>query len=101
MACSDWQKPTTPVLSRISDARAVQFWDEKHLVAKELRQHVTKEPECCEENGYLWDVVALYPKENSFSNASPTFIGGPVVRAVPRMTPQLQDTLRKRESHLR
>jgi hypothetical protein len=33
MLPTDWGAPTTPVLARISDARATQFWDKDHLVA--------------------------------------------------------------------
>jgi hypothetical protein len=30
---SDWSRPTRPVLARISDPRAKQFWDKDHLIA--------------------------------------------------------------------
>ena len=36
MLPTDWSRPSGMVQSRISDPRAVQFWDKNHLVAKEL-----------------------------------------------------------------
>jgi len=59
---TDWGAPTSPVLARISDARAVQFWDKDHLVAKALRQQLSPSQICCQRNGIIWDVAALYPK---------------------------------------
>ena len=79
---SDWQRPVTPVLSRISDTRASQYWDKDHLVSKLLRAHIPEgEPNCCDTNGHLWDLVALYPK-SSILESTPVFIAGPVVRAI-------------------
>lgn len=79
---TDWQRPTSPVLSRVSDLRAAQFWDRDHLVSKVVREHIPLgQPNCCDKDGYLWDLVALYP-ENSTLNGTPIFIAGPVVRAV-------------------
>ena len=79
---SDWQSPTNPVLSRIPDLRASQYWDKDHLVATLLREHVPlDEPNCCNKDGVLWDLVALYPKHSVLKSA-PSFIAGPVVKAV-------------------
>ncbi len=79
---SDWQSPTNPVLSRIPDLRASQYWDKDHLVATLLREHVPPdEPNCCNKDGVLWDLVALYPKHSVLKSA-PSFIAGPVVKAV-------------------
>ena len=92
---TDWQRPTSLALSRVSDARAVQFWDKYHLVADALRKHVPEnQPDCCVRDGHIWDAVALYPKQTAFNSTSPTFIGGPVVQAEPKMRPKLQDALR-------
>jgi hypothetical protein len=79
---SDWQSPTNPVLSRIPDLRASQYWDKDHLIAKLVRKYVpADEPNCCDKNGILWDLVALYPK-HSVLKSTPSFIAGPVVKAV-------------------
>ena len=92
---SDWQSPTSLALSRVTDTRAVQFWDKNHLVADALRKHIAEgEPDCCERDGHIWDAVALYPKQAKFNGTTPSFIGGPVVRAEPKMRPKLQDALR-------
>lgn len=88
---SDWQRPTHPVLSRVSDLRASQYWDKDHLIAKRIRQYLPPdEPNCCEHNGILWDLVALYPKQAPL-NTRPSFIAGPVVRAVDRARKQLSE----------
>ena len=95
MLPTDWQSPTSPVLSRVADLRAVQFWDKNHLVADELRKHVKDDAlDCCVRNGHIWDAVVLYPKAGKFTATAPSFIGGPVVRAEPRMRPKLFDALR-------
>jgi len=70
----------------------VQFWDKNHLVADAMREHLSdNQPDCCDRSGHIWDAVALYPKEGRFSGTLPTFVGGPVVRAEPKMWPKLQD----------
>jgi hypothetical protein len=59
----------------------VQFWDKNHLVAKELRSHLSgQQANCCFRAGILWDVVAVYPKSARWGSA-PVFIDGPVVNA--------------------
>ena len=91
---TDWQKPTSLALSRVSDVRAVQFWDKDHLVADALRKHLPPDqPNCCIRDGHIWDAVALYPKQTAFNSSSPTFIGGPVVQARQKMELKLQDSL--------
>jgi len=78
---TDWGRPTTPVLSRVSDRRAMQFWDRDHLVARELRQHLGEmHPSCCTSSGILWDIVAVY-RQGAKWGATPAFIDGPVVDA--------------------
>lgn len=78
---TDWQEPTSPILGRIADSRASQYWDKDHLVAKSIRQHVpANEPDCCDNDGVLWDIIALYPKGANLATR-PVFISGPVVKA--------------------
>jgi hypothetical protein len=79
---SDWQSPTRPVLSRISDLRAAQYWDKDHLVAKLIKAQISpEEPNCCDHNGILWDLVALYPKRSDL-RSKPSFIAGPVYKEI-------------------
>jgi len=83
------------VQSRISDTRVVQYWDNDHLVARELQHQLSSEPSCCERKGILWDLAVLYGKHAQWGNSSPLFADGPVVKAAPDLTkllasPQMQ-----------
>lgn len=89
---TDWGKPSTSVLGRIADSRAVQFWDRHHLVASELKQALC--PQGAEadaacvaanlhsRNGTLWDLAILFPKQVQWTQSlpPPSFVGGPVLR---------------------
>lgn len=89
MLATDWSSPSRVVQSRIPDPRAVQFWDKNHLVAKELRRHLSgSQTSCCSRAGILWDVVAVYPKSAPWDSV-PVFIDGPVVDAAPAAAKQL------------
>jgi len=89
MLPTDWFRPSRLVQRRISDPRGVQFWDKNHLVAKELRAHLSDwRANCCSRDGILWDVVAVYPK-NAKWDSVPAFIDGPVVQATPQAAKQL------------
>jgi hypothetical protein len=79
MLPTDWSRPGGMVQSRISDPRAVQFWDKNHLVAKELKQQLSSSQVCCQRNGIVWDVAAVYPKEIQWGSSAPLFFGGAVV----------------------
>jgi hypothetical protein len=74
---------------RISDARAIQYWDKSHLVARELRQQLSSNPSCCQRKGVLWDFAALYGKQVQWSNSSPLLAAGPVVDAAPALERRL------------
>jgi hypothetical protein len=51
---SDWQSPTNPVLSRIPDLRVSQYWDQDHLVAKLVKEHIPPDqPNCCDKRRSL------------------------------------------------
>jgi hypothetical protein len=84
---TDWFRPSRFVQHRIRDPRAVQFWDKDHLVAKELRTHLSGS-QVAGRSTILWDVVAVYPRDAKWDSA-PTFFGGPVVRATPELTKQI------------
>jgi hypothetical protein len=80
MLPTDWSKPGGFVLARISDPRAVQFWDKDHLVEKELRQHFPgSQALCCKRGGILWDFVALYPDNVQWGSSAPVYFGGAVL----------------------
>jgi len=67
------------VQSRIADSRVIQYWDNDHLVARQLQQQLSSEPSCCKRDGTLWDLAALYGKEGQWGKTSPVFAEGPVV----------------------
>lgn len=76
-------------MARISDSRAKQFWDSKHLVSAELNRIANQksgqsEPECCRQKGYQWDEAIVYaPHSRWKDNPTPIIWDGPVVRIVP------------------
>ena len=78
------------VQSRVSDPRVVQFWDKDHLVAKELKQQFpTSQKLCCQLNGILWDVAALYPPKVEWGTATPVYFGGAVLDVANNVRQQL------------
>lgn len=80
MLPSDWTRPSGMVQSRVSDLRAVQFWDKDHLVAKELKQQFpSSQTLCCQRKGILWDVAALYPAGVQWGASAPVYFGGAVL----------------------
>ena len=78
MTPTDWSKPSGMVQARISDSRVVQFWDKDHLVAKELQRQLSSSQICCQRNGIIWDVAAIYPTDVQWGSA-PAFFGGAVL----------------------
>lgn len=88
---TDWNRPTSAVLDRLSDGRAVQWWDEQHLIAGLLKASAGENPICCKRNGTLWDVIAVYPPGAQWNEVlpAPEFISGPVVRGAPNWEAQL------------
>ena len=77
------------VQSRIPDSRVVQYWDKGHLVARELRQRLSSEPNCCQRKGILWDLAALYERQAQWGRSVPVIAEGPVVDAAPDIEKQL------------
>jgi hypothetical protein len=85
---TDWSSPSGNTLARISDHRARQFWDPKHLVAQQLSRHAKEkpqpEPDCCVNKGNHWDEAILYGPHSKWSDGpTPVFWNGPVVKAIP------------------
>jgi hypothetical protein len=87
----DWSRPGRLVKVRISDPRAVQFWDKHHLVSQELSKQLAAEPDCCRREGSLWDLVALYPRHEKWATGAPVFVGGPVVRSKDEIAARLHE----------
>ena len=75
MLTTDWFHPSTGTLARVSDPRAMQFWDPKHLVSAELRRSRAAipgqpEPACCDDGGYYWDMAVLVPARRNLDRNS-------------------------------
>lgn len=89
MLPTDWYRPTRPTLKRVSDSRAVQFWDNTHLVAAQVKHQLQQfhgnDPSCCEQQGHLWDMAALYPSGFRWGEAAPAYDDGPVYRIAPTL----------------
>lgn len=86
MLSTDWSKPGTGPLQRLSDSRVQQFWDADHTVARALA--VTEEatqlhPSCCKRRGVLWDLIAAYPAGALWSSTvpRPIFFDGTMVQS--------------------
>jgi hypothetical protein len=94
---TDWRSPGRSALARISDKRAKQFWDPKHLVAQELgriarEKTVQPEPDCCVNRGYFWDDAVVYaPKSKWEQMPTAVFWNGPVVREISSIEGALRD----------
>ena len=81
---TDWSAPTTFALGRISDQHVQQYWDPDHLIATRLaadRRAPQPSEDCCEQDGILWDLVAVYPRGPRWDDRLPTAVlfNGPVV----------------------
>ena len=89
MLPTDWYRPTRPTLKRVADSRAVQFWDKGHLIAAQVKQQLEQfhgsDPSCCEDQGHLWDMVAVYPPGVKWGETKPAFDDGPVYRIAPTL----------------
>jgi len=81
---SDVSPPGRWALSALSDTRVEQFWDPDHLVSQRLKADARApqaEPECCERQGNLWDLAAVYPVGATWTDRLPSAIvfNGPIV----------------------
>ena len=94
---TDWRAPSGSTLARISDRRARQFWDPRHLVAEELALRAKQklwqlEPECCVRKGFHWDEVALYAAHARWGDVpTPVYWNGPVYRIAPALEKALKE----------
>ena len=80
----DVSPPGRWALSTMSDPRVQQFWDPSHLVAQRLKSDARPpqpEYDCCERQGTLWDLAAVYPAGVTWTDRLPPAIvfNGPIV----------------------
>jgi hypothetical protein len=71
-------------LSDSADERVRQYWDPDHRIAKRIGADAglsKTEPDCCENDGILGDVAAVYAPDSTWSDRMPpaVFLNGPVV----------------------
>jgi hypothetical protein len=94
---TDWRSPGHTALARISDKRAKQFWDPKHLVAQQLGQMAKDmpgqpKPDCCVNKGFFWDDAIVYaPDARWKAHPASVFWNGPVVDVMPDIEKALSD----------
>jgi len=85
---SDLGPPTSFVLSRVSDPRAMQFWDgsgslSESMVAAEDNSWLVEPGESPSPDMIVWDLVAVFPPGMIWrSHESPSSHCGPVVRCI-------------------
>jgi len=84
---TDLAAPSTMTLNRISDARASQYWDRKHLVSKSIG----------ETDGVVWDYVAVYPQGKLWEKGppEPTYSKAPLIHAIDGTREAIQKRLRE------
>lgn len=90
MLPTDWSKPGANVLRRLSDRRARQFWDPGRVVAGALRKATeagTLKPNCCENDGIMWDLAAVYPPGARWEETlpQPVFLDGAVYKVADQL----------------
>ena len=100
MLPTDWGPPLSMVLARMPDARVRQFWDPDHFFAKRLKTDARvpqPEPDCCEQNGILWDLAAVYPKGATWDARLPpaTFVNGPVAHVDTELRAAIEAALKR------
>ncbi|HWF46645.1 MAG TPA: hypothetical protein VG168_06550 [Bryobacteraceae bacterium] len=73
---TDWTRPSTATLNRISDPRASQYWDRRRLISHSLGEH--------DRHSVVWDFVAVYAPGTIWGGQppEPIYRGGPVVRVI-------------------
>lgn len=73
---TDWSAPSTAALSRVSDARATQFWDKGRLVSHSMGEH--------DRQSVVWDYIAVYRAGAVWEDSPPPALyhGNPVVKVI-------------------
>jgi hypothetical protein len=95
MLPTDWGKPGTSAMQRLSDRRVRQYWDPEHMVAAALKASSTSpHPSCCDRKGILWDLTAAYPPGTEWRDGlpSPILFDGIIVRVAPQLEAAFANT---------
>ena len=85
---TDWGRPSTATLGRISDQRASQYWDRRRLISRSMGEHGR--------HSVVWDFVAVYGPGQIWVDRppQPIYDGGPVVRVADSVKAALDRLLR-------
>lgn len=92
MLPTDWGRPCTDVMARLSDPRVSQFWDRNHLIAGLVEKGAAgRHPACCNLSGHWWDVIAAYPPKSKWTAAAPVpeLLNGTIVQTASQLSAQL------------
>lgn len=75
---SDRSAPATPILKRISDPRAAQFWDPERFISRLLGEK--------NEETIVWDQVFVYAPGEKWTQTppQPLYTGRPIVKVIPK-----------------
>jgi len=86
---TDWGRPSTAALARISDHRASQFWDKGLLISHSIGAHNRR--------NVVWDYVAVYAPGTVWNERppEPLYQGGPVVDVIEPARGALAQALQK------
>jgi len=93
MLPTDWGRPSTHVMARLSDPRVTQFWDKDHLIAGLVERGADgRRPACCTRNGHWWDVLAAYPPASKWTAVAPVpeLLNGTIVQTASQLGAQLR-----------
>jgi len=73
---TDWGAPSTAALKRLSDPRAVQFWDEGRLLSRAMGEH--------DKDSIVWDQILVYAADAVWDRIppKPLWDGGPVLEVI-------------------
>lgn len=96
MLRTDWRRPGSGVLARLSDPRVIQVWDSRHLIAGLVEKGAAgRQPSCCSRNGSWWDLIATYSPGARWINGAPApvLLDGYIVRTAPRLDAEFQGRL--------
>ena len=104
---TDFGPPTSAALRLIHDGRAIQYWDAKRALSRDIvravRAHPSRysPPREIAEDLVVWDFVALFPKGVRWDQdlPVPTHYGGPVVETIAETKEQLAREFSFRDSN--
>ncbi len=82
------------MLGRLSNNRVTHYWDQQHVLAKRIAddsRNPQPKPSCCNRNGTLWALAALYrPGEQWRERIPPALLfDGPVVQVHDRLVEEV------------